>query len=77
MGPPPKPSVSGFGGERRSKEAGKVFAVLGRKRSQADFATTRLQGCALGGNRGRSPRIKEGGIPMLKVATLALSLIHI
>ena len=28
MGPPPKPSVSGFGGERTSKGAGEVFAVL-------------------------------------------------
>ena len=33
MGPPPKPSASGFGGERRSKEAQRIFAAGGNKRS--------------------------------------------
>ena len=41
FGAPAEAQRSGFGGERRSKEAGEVFADLGRKRSKADFATTR------------------------------------
>ena len=40
MGAPPKPSVSGFGGERRSKEAGEEYPG-GVFRDEADFATTR------------------------------------
>ena len=39
---PPKPGASGFGGKRRSRGAGEVFAAR-QKRSAADFATTRCR----------------------------------
>ena len=42
-GPPPKPSEAGSVGRGGARERSAVFAALGRKRSKADFATTRFR----------------------------------